>query len=377
MAGIYLHIPFCRKACVYCDFHFITSLKAKSQMVEAIKRELYLRQDYLPIHSPLETVYFGGGTPSVLTPEEIEQLLETIRQTYGIAPEAEITLEANPDDLSAEFVQSLADLGINRLSVGTQSFRDEDLAWMNRSHRGDQAISSIQHAQAAGIHNLTIDLILGLPNMDLDIWKAQVEQAIALDIPHLSIYALTVEHRTALHHQVQHDKIQLPEDSLAEQQYLWAHERLTEAGYDHYELSNYAKPGMYSRHNSAYWRGVPYLGVGPSAHSYDGNGRSWNVANNARYLKLLEAGDSPVEESEVLTDRDAYHEYIMTQFRKRSGVDLSQIAMWGLKDWENRFNQEISRFVASNWMVRTSTGYALTPKGWWMSDLIIREFFLD
>ncbi|MEO0470575.1 MAG: radical SAM family heme chaperone HemW [Bacteroidota bacterium] len=376
MAGIYLHIPFCRKACVYCDFHFSTSLGKKSEMVKAIELEIGQQQDFFQEkNSHINTIYFGGGTPSLLSVDELAGLLAQIRQHFHVAPAAEITLEANPDDLHPDFLMGLKSIGFNRLSIGTQSFRESDLQWMNRSHHADQAIQCVKDAQQAGFDNLTIDVIFGLPDTDLAQWQWQLEQAIALNVPHLSLYALTVEEKTALAHQVQKDLVDLPEDEAYEEQFMFAHDFLQKAGYEHYELSNYAFPGKRSRHNSAYWDGVPYLGLGPSAHSFDGEKRYWNHAHNARYLKLIQSG-SVQESEELLSREDRYHEYVMTGLRTARGIDIDQIEGELFPDWENHFAADINRMLVEGYMLRENQQLRFTPKGWIISDRLIESFFI-
>ncbi|MEM1220964.1 MAG: radical SAM family heme chaperone HemW, partial [Bacteroidota bacterium] len=286
MAGIYLHIPFCKQACHYCNFHFSTSLRKKTEMVEALLREIDLRHDYLSDRQ-LRSIYLGGGTPSLLTGSELEQLFERIDQYFTIAPDAEITLEANPDDLSREYLSALAKSPVNRLSIGVQSFFAEDLAFMNRAHTAEEADRCIRLAQDAGFSNMSIDLIYGSPTTPLEHWIQNLEKSIALGVPHLSTYALTVEPKTALEHFVAKGKVPAPKDEHMEEQFMAMLDRLEAAGYEHYEISNWAKPGHYAVHNTSYWQGIPYLGIGPSAHSYDGQSRQWTIANNARYMAGL------------------------------------------------------------------------------------------
>lgn len=375
--GIYLHIPFCRQACVYCDFHFITSLQQKARMVAAIQQEAAQRADFFAPGQELGTLYFGGGTPSVLTEAELGALLETIQQHFSLAHDAEITLEANPDDLTPEYLRALRKLGINRLSIGTQSFRSADLQWMNRSHTAEQALRCVHDATEAGFTNISIDLIFGLPGSDPKIWEAQLQQAVALPVQHLSLYALTIEEKTALAYQVKQGQVRIPDDPLYGQQFLFAHQSLEAAGFEHYELSNYALPGFRSRHNSAYWIGVPYLGLGPSAHSYDGKLRAWNLANNARYLQQLHLQASPIAEQEVLSQQDRYHEYIMTHLRKKEGINAQQIEAAFVPDWRQRFGPYLAELIAQNKMVAQAGNYALSPEGWLVSDGIIGNLFMD
>lgn len=346
-------------------------------MVHAICREVELRKDFFPENKPLQSIYFGGGTPSVLERGEIAAILESAGKYFSIEPDAEITLEANPDDLSKEKLRALRQEGINRLSIGIQSFEDRDLALMNRSHSAEQAITCLKHAQAEGFDNISADLIFGIPGQSSEEWHQHMEKLAELHIPHLSLYALTLEEKTALAFQVKQKQTILPEDEIYENHFLAAHRYFTGIGYDHYELSNYALPGFRSRHNSAYWQQVPYLGLGPSAHSFDGTRRMWNVSHNQQYLTALESGQTAISETETLTPRDRYHEYVMTHLRKREGIDISYILTQFFADWEDRFSSEIQTFLDEGMLVKTANGYQLTPESWLLSDQIIRDFFLD
>ena len=375
MAGLYLHIPYCKQACSYCDFHFSTRMQSKGAMVAAIIKELKLRQDFLANGSVLQSIYLGGGTPSLLTSGELEELWVAVHQQFKVAEEAEITLEANPDDLGREYLAFLKDLGINRLSIGIQSFLQEELTWMNRTHTAAQALTCVKDAQAIGFSAISIDLIFGTPYTDRTTWSQQVQQAAQLGVPHLSIYALTVEEKTALHHWVNKDSFSLPEDQVAKTQFLDAHEYLTSEGYDHYELSNYALPGSYAKHNSAYWSGIPYLGLGPSAHSFNGTHRFSNIANNARYMQQVAEGISPVQLSEKLTPRDLYNEYIMTQLRTIKGISVSYLQQQFGKLVEVEFGRQLEKWEAMGLMEKREDNWVLTAEGWWVSDGIIRKLF--
>ncbi|MEL6674734.1 MAG: radical SAM family heme chaperone HemW [Bacteroidota bacterium] len=376
MAGIYLHIPFCRKACIYCDFHFLTNLKGKAQLVAALNEELRLRQDFFLHPEPIETIYFGGGTPSVLTEAELGSILEGIFAQYPVVPEAEITLEANPEDLTPTYLRMLKAQGINRLSIGLQSFSAEQLQWMNRPHSPEQAYAAVREAQQIGLTNISLDLIFGLPHTSLESWTKALQTLISLEAPHLSLYALTLEEKTALFHQVKKGQTRLPEDEAINAQFLAAHEQLSAAGYDHYELSNYCRPGFPSRHNSAYWRGLPYLGVGPSAHSYDGKQRAWNLRNNARYVKALAQGQSPVEADEILSSEDRYHEYLMTQWRKKEGVHVPTLDQFLGFSWRDRYASHLASWQKRSVWEDSGDWIRLTPSGWLLSDQIIGDFFL-
>lgn len=375
MPRLYIHIPFCRKACVYCDFHFSTSLKMKGEMVEAICREIGARKDFFEKKTELESIYFGGGTPSVLSIEEISAVFAEISRHFPIAPHAEITLEANPDDLSGDYLAALSQSPINRLSIGIQSFDEGALRWMNRSHDARQAIEAVETARKRGFENLTGDLILGIPGQSQEAWEANLGQFVRWRLPHLSVYALSVEEKTALAYQVKTGKTKLAPDQLYERQFLQTHQVLTEAGYEHYELSNYALPGFRSRHNSSYWNFEPYLGIGPSAHSFDGKERSWNISNNAIYLKKIRAGLSPLAEKESLSTEDRYHEYLMTQLRKKEGISLTYIKEHFYPDWEKDFEIELAKWLGSGHLIKNKGFIRCTPGGWMVSDDIISDFF--
>lgn len=322
MAGIYIHIPFCKQACHYCNFHFSTSLRYKNELIAALLKEVELQQKYLTGEA-IETIYFGGGTPSLCSKEEIAVILQKLRSSFTVLPGAEITLEANPDDINGDRLEDWKATGINRLSIGIQSFFDEDLKWMNRAHSAQQAVDSLQLA-VSGFDNITIDLMYGTPGLTNEKWKQNVDQAIALNIPHLSCYALTVEPKTPLDKLIrQHKSADINPDKQSDQ-FLLLMQWLEEAGYEHYEISNFAKTGFRSRHNSSYWQGKKYIGFGPSAHSFDGNTRWWNIANNNSYIDSINKGIIPFEKEE-LTTIQKLNEYIMISLRTAEGLNLSKI----------------------------------------------------
>lgn len=372
MAGLYLHIPFCRKACHYCNFHFSTSQRLINDFPAALLKEMELQRDYLGGQA-VETIYFGGGTPSMLAPAVLEQLLDRIRQLFPVTTDAELTLEANPDDMEAGRVRDWKNMGINRLSIGIQSFFEEDLRWMNRAHAAAQARSAIETALPL-IPNLTIDLIYGTPTLPDKNWISNIETALDYGIPHLSCYALTVEPKTpldALIRKKEKPDVQ-PEDQA--RQFILLMERLEVAGYEHYEISNFAKPGHRSRHNSAYWSGAHYLGLGPSAHSYNGAGRQWNIANNALYIKSLEAGTVPYE-SEVLSETDQFNEYIMTALRTMEGIDLERAGSRFGAAVIQELEKQLSLTVTAGNAIQTEKGYRLTKEGKLLADGIAASLF--
>ncbi len=372
MAGIYIHIPFCKQACYYCDFHFSTSLKKKDEMIAAILDELLLRRSEVG-EEPIETIYFGGGTPSLLEVSELNRILAFITDHFEVISHPEITLEANPDDLSAATLKNLSQTRINRLSIGIQSFYEDDLKMMNRAHNADEALGCLVEATKY-FKNISIDLIYGIPGMTEARWLQNIETVLNLGIPHISSYALTVEPKTALYKMIQTGSIPKPDDGVAHQHFLLLMDRLKAAGFIHYELSNFGKEGFFSKNNSAYWLGKKYLGVGPSAHSFDGHSRSWNIANNALYIKSILDKKLPIER-EVLSEADRYNEYVMTGLRTIWGVDLARVE----NDFGARFKSYIvaqsERFIADGLMSNDVGILTISNKGKFLSDGIAADLF--
>jgi len=373
MSGIYIHIPFCKQACHYCDFHFSTSMKKKADMVLALANELQIRAGEFQ-NEIIETIYFGGGTPSVLTLKEIQFLLDVIYKNYTIIENPEITLEANPDDLSISRIVELAQSPINRLSIGIQSFFENDLKMMNRAHNAAEAKLCLA-AATKHFDNISVDLIYGIPEMTNERWIQNIMTALSYGVPHISSYALTVEPKTALKKLIQTGKIAQPNDDMAQEQFSILVEMLQERGFIHYELSNFGKPNYFSKNNSAYWLGKKYLGIGPSAHSYDGVSRSWNVSNNSLYLKSMQDNQLP-SELEILSMQDRYNEYIMTGLRTIWGVDLSRI--------ENEFGSEAltylkkqsAKFLVDDLLSIDGAVLKTTTKGKFLTDGIASDLFL-
>lgn len=372
MSGIYIHIPFCKQACHYCNFHFSTSLKYKDEMLNAILKEIALQKDYLQ-GDTIQTVYFGGGTPSLLSSNEILSVLDEIQRFYHIDADAEITLEANPDDLTISKINALRQTPINRFSIGVQSFHEADLKFMNRAHNDAEALNCIKNAQNAGFDNLTIDLIYGTPTMNDDLWQANLDIAFGLNIPHISSYALTVEPNTALDHFVKKGKVQPVDDEQAARQFLMLMENMERQGFDHYEISNFAKPNHYAVHNSNYWKGKSYLGLGPSAHSFNGHSRQWNIAHNMQYIKSIQKNEVPFE-IEQLSLSDQYNEYIMTGLRTIWGVDIEKIQTFG-ESYKNLFLSKIPTFIQNGLAQQNDNQYALTKMGRLQADGIASELF--
>jgi oxygen-independent coproporphyrinogen III oxidase len=372
LPGIYLHIPFCKQACTYCNFHFSTSLRYKDELVKALATEAAREKEFLAGEA-LDTIYFGGGTPSILEKADLELLLTTIRKDYSITPGVEITLEANPDDISADKLRAWRDLGINRLSIGVQSFFEEELRWMNRAHNAEQAINNLELARKE-FDNITIDLIYGSPLLTDEMWKQNVETAIEMDIPHLSCYALTVEEKTPLHKLINTSKVADVDDEKQARQFLLLMEWLREKGYEHYEVSNFAKPGFRSRHNSSYWKGQKYLGLGPSAHSYNGTERRWNLANNNVYIKSINEGTSQ-RELELLTPAQKLNEFVMISLRTMEGIDLDQLQEQFGVDERRRIETEVEKYVKHQLVQYDHPFVRLTDEGMLRADGIASELF--
>jgi oxygen-independent coproporphyrinogen III oxidase len=372
MAGIYIHVPFCRKACHYCNFHFSTSVKQTSDMAKSICKEAELRRTY--INEPVTTIYFGGGTPSLLDTQDLRSLIEKLRELFTIDVRAELTLEANPDDITEEKLLAWKAIGINRLSIGVQSFFEEDLQWMNRAHNAAQALQSIQLAQQHGFNNITIDLIYGTPVLTDEKWKQNVEKAFELKVPHLSCYALTVEPKTALEKMIADHKISAVDPEGQSRQFELLMKWMAALGYEHYEISNFAKPGFRSKHNSSYWLGKSYLGLGPSAHSFNGGSRQWNIANNALYLKSIEQNIVP-SEIEALTEIQQLNEYIMTSLRTMEGLNLSVVQQkWGRTKVDSIQNAA-KKFIDQKMIMPENDQLILTQKGKLFADGIAAELF--
>ncbi len=374
MPGLYLHIPFCKQACHYCNFHFSTSLRMKGAMVEAILKELDLQQGYLK-GEEIQSIYFGGGTPSLLETKELEQIFSNIHRLHRVAPDAEITLEANPDDLTPAKLRDLKNYTpVNRLSIGIQSFADVDLRWMNRAHNSVHARACLDDAIGMGFHDLTIDLIYGSPTTPDEQWAENLRLAFEYDIPHLSCYCLTVEDGTALGTFVRRGQQPPVDEDRAARQFETLMESAAKKGYEHYEISNFAKPGRYARHNTNYWRSESYLGLGPSAHSFDGVSRQWNVANNAQYINALATGNVPFER-EVLTPEQVYNEYVMTSLRTMWGVDLEKIRAMG-PGFVQHFETSSQPFLVSGDLEKSGENYRLSRAGKLLADRVAMELFL-
>ncbi len=374
MAGLYLHIPFCKQACYYCDFHFSTDSAHIAETLEALKTEMTLRKDFLP--SPLETVYLGGGTPSLLDAGQLSSLLEHAERTFGLVSGAEITLEANPDDLSPSKLLAIRGAGVNRLSIGIQSFEDDVLRYLHRAHDAQAAIRSLEASQEAGFTNISIDLIYAIPGLDLERWEATLRLAGSYHPTHLSSYALTIEERTVFGHYLRKGKLFRVEDEIAARQFERMQDILGGLGYEQYEVSNFSLPGFHSRHNSSYWLQKPYLGIGPSAHSYDGAKRYMNVRNNARYTEALRNGQFPAE-IEVLTQANKINEYILTRLRTRWGIDLKTLQEQLGDDLMGRGQPTLERYASQGLLEVAGGRVQLTRKGLLFADQIAEDLMAN
>jgi oxygen-independent coproporphyrinogen-3 oxidase len=372
MAGIYIHIPFCRKACNYCNFHFSTTHHQIEPMMEAIEKEILLQKTYLS--ETIDTVYFGGGTPSILTIAQLAKLLNTLSTQFTISPTAEITLETNPDDINSSKLLDWKLMGINRLSIGVQSFDETDLLWMNRAHTATDASNCIQLAKEVGFNNITIDLIYGSPVLTDEAWKKNVDTALAFGIPHLSCYALTVEPKTALDKLIQKKEVAAVDPDKQAHHFTLLLEWLSAGGFEHYEISNFALPGHRSKHNSNYWQGKDYLGIGPSAHSFNGKTRQWNVANNSLYLQSLAQNTVPFE-IEILSVEQQLNEYIMTSLRTLEGLSLVHIRnQWG-QSFANTIALTSNKLINKGYANLVDENLVLTNSGKLMADGIASDLF--
>ncbi len=373
MSGIYIHIPFCKQACFYCDFHFSTSLKKKEDMISSLVKEIGIRKDEL-VNSIVETIYFGGGTPSVLSVDEIQTIIDAVYKNHEVVENPEITLEANPDDLSEEKIIELSKSPINRLSIGVQSFLEKDLKLMNRAHNSIEAKESLSIASRY-FDNISVDLIYGIPDCTNEEWRENIQTALSFGIPHISSYALTVEPKTALETLIAKGKIKNVDEEKAQEQFYILIEEIAKAHFVHYELSNFGKEGFFSQNNSSYWLGKPYLGIGPSAHSFNGKERSWNVSNNTKYIKSIQENILPLER-ETLTEMDGYNEYIMTGLRTIWGVSFDKIKSDFGEKYKNYLENQSKKFIEQELLYIENGILKTTKKGKFLSDGIASDLFM-
>jgi oxygen-independent coproporphyrinogen-3 oxidase len=375
MAGIYLHIPFCTQKCHYCNFFSLASKKNTAAFVSAICNEIVLQNDYLQ-NEIISTIYFGGGTPSLLNNSDLKNIFENVFSTFKIEENAEITLEANPDDLKIDKIRELSDSPINRLSIGIQSFFDDDLQFLNRSHSSDQASEAIFNAHKQGLSNISIDLIYGIPTLTDKKWKENIKIAIDSGVQHISAYSLTVEANTAFDLFIKKGRIKAPEEEQAARQFEILMDTMNNQGFIHYEISNFCKEGFFSRHNSNYWKQQKYLGLGPSAHSFDLDSRQWNVANLQQYTQSINAGNIPFEK-EILTASQKYNEYIMTGLRTIWGVNLKEVKLKFGEEFLSYLNKNSQKYIADKTMELKENALILTEKGKFLADGIASDLFID
>ena len=383
MSGIYIHIPFCKQACHYCDFHFSTNLKKKEEMILALAKEIEMRKSEFQ-DEIVETIYFGGGTPSILQIEDLKFLIDAVYRNFKVVENPEITVEANPDDLTENRIIELSKNKVNRLSIGIQSFFEDDLKLMNRAHNVEEAKNYLEIATQY-FDNISIDLIYGIPDssqsgeqakqMSNEKWLQNIETALSFGVPHISSYALTVEPKTALHSFIQKGIIPQPDDEVAQEHFQILVDKLSENGFIHYELSNFGKENYFSKNNSSYWLGKKYIGIGPSAHSYDGKNRGWNVSNNSIYIKSIQENKLPIE-IETLTKTDRYNEYIMTGLRTIWGVSLERIEQEFGKTYLDYLNQQAAKFIEDHLLFVDDNILRTTKKGKFLSDGIASDLFL-
>ncbi len=374
MAGIYIHIPFCKQQCTYCDFHFSTTFDVyRSAMIDSIVQEIENRKTYLH-NIDIRTIYFGGGTPSILNEAELKSILAKVYDAFKVTDGAEITLEANPDDISGANLEVWKKAGVNRLSIGLQSFKKSDLEWMNRAHTVSDSFQCVKLAKQHGFEDITVDLMYGLPDLTMEEWENHIQEVMDLDVPHVSAYCLTVEEKTVLSSLVGKGKIVPASEDQQSDQFLKLLEKLEINGFVQYEISNFSKPGYESKHNSNYWKGEWYLGVGPSAHSFNGKNRSWNVSNNQQYIKAIEQ-NLEFSTIEVLTQANVFNEMLLTGLRTIYGVNLTKLAE--IAPISLVFQQKTAEFEKNGWMEKSADEVFLTKEGRLRADFIASELFID
>lgn len=370
MAGIYIHIPFCKQACIYCNFHFSTNLELKARIVQAIIKEAQDRKSYLG-NLLIETIYFGGGTPSLLSRTQLSQILNAIYSHYTVSDHAEITIEVNPDDINTLYAKELKELNFNRLSIGIQSFFEEDMKYMHRAHTAKQSYESIEIGQDQGFNSISIDLIYGIPNTSLKQWQSNLEKAKNAGIQHLSCYALTVEPKTILSHQIATNQSAAPSDIHTLTQFEYLIDHCIEYGFEQYEISNFSMPGFRSQHNGNYWNSIPYSGLGPAAHSYDRISRQWNVSNNNKYCQAIEQGLCYFE-SESLQPNMIHNETVMTRLRTMQGISLDHIQ----PEYQNHFVSQAKPLLDKGVLIAEAGHYKLSKQGMFIADSVCVELFV-
>lgn len=383
MAGLYIHIPFCKQACHYCDFHFSTSLQNKDAFLTALKKEIILQKEYFSNslsfpqgdgRGEVSTIYFGGGTPSLLSKNELNEIFDCLHNNFKINPDAEMTLEANPDDLTEEKIIELKSTPVNRLSIGIQSFYDEDLKLMNRAHTAEESIRAVKLAQENGFNNITIDLIYGIPGLTNHRWRNNLQIAFALNVNHISAYCLTVEPKTALAHQIKMGSVKNVDEQNGSEQFEIMLDAMHQNDFIQYEISNFCRNGAFSKHNSNYWKKENYLGLGPSAHSFNGATRQWNVSNNALYIQSIEKGELNFEK-EILSAEQRYNEYVMTSLRTIWGVDLEYLEQNFGKEILDYCLEEVEKYIKSERVIAEENILYLSDKGKLIADKIASDLF--
>ncbi len=371
MAGIYIHVPFCKTRCIYCDFYTRTDMSSKHNYISAICREIELRKEYTG-DEIIETIYFGGGTPSQLSKDDFEQIFTSIHRNFGVSQDAEITMEANPDDLNDKYLQMIREFPFNRLSIGIQSFDDNELLFLKRRHTSQKAKDAVASAKAIGFNNISIDLMYGLPKQTLDIWNKNLDEALALDIQHISSYHLIYEQGTRLYRLFKSGDVKPVEEDLSVEMFSTMIDRLSSAGFEHYEISNFAKDGLYSKHNSSYWLGKKYLGLGPAAHSFDGQNRAWNIPSISKYTEGISSGKLPLE-IEHLNENTRYNDFILTGMRTMWGVDLKKLeSLFGSQRKEYCL-KNVLKYIKQGFVSQSDDILTLTRKGIFISDGIMSD----
>ena len=371
MSGIYIHIPFCKKHCNYCDFYSETNIKSHSSLINSIVKEIYLRKDYLP-EKKIQTIYFGGGTPSLLKKEDFETIFESIKQVYTIVENAEITFEANPDDLTKEYLSSISPLPFNRISIGIQSFSDYYLGLLNRRHTKAEAILAINNAKEAGFKNISIDLMYGLPYQTLEGWEEELNSALKTGVQHISAYSLTYEEGTVLWKLRENGRIKTVDDNIINEMYQTLLEKVEKSGFEAYETSNFALLGYRSRHNSSYWKQKPYIGLGPSAHSYDGKSRQWNIDSISKYIKAISENTVPAEREE-LSLFEKYNDFILVSLRTAEGIDLNELETKFGTELKTYCLENIKTFIENKKVCKKNNTIYLNTEGMLISNLILTE----
>jgi oxygen-independent coproporphyrinogen-3 oxidase len=374
MAGIYVHIPYCRQVCHYCDFHFTVSLKRKNDLLKALLKEIQLQQHFL-LDAPVDTIYFGGGTPSILSCCELETLISHILRTFNVKKRAEISIEVNPEDITFDYAAELRCMGFNRISIGVQSFNDDDLTLLNRRHDAAKAVRAILHAQDAGFRNISIDLIYGIPELSMKYWKSNLRLAFKIGIQHLSAYHLTIEPKSVFGHFLRKGKIKPVIEQISIEQFRLTQEMAEKNGFQHYEISNFAHEGFISKHNSNYWLREPYLGIGPSAHSYNGKTRQWNVAVNEKYIESIQHEIIPAT-TENLDVQKQYNEYVLTSLRTSWGAEIRYIDDKFGRFYKEHFIKSAEKYIHEGKLQNKEGNYTLTGDGKFISDFIINDFFV-